>query len=73
MIPSVKELQTIGVTFDLLILYLMTVNEKAVMENIDPKTAAYNIELDFREYRNLGTLQRRIEEKNPLLLMFFGS
>jgi hypothetical protein len=38
---SVKELQAMGVTFDLLIPYLMTVNEKAVTENIDLKTAAY--------------------------------
>jgi len=34
LIPSVRELQAMGITFDLLIPYLMTVNEKAVTKNI---------------------------------------
>jgi len=73
LIPSVKELQAMGVTFDLLIPYLMTVNEKAVTENIDLKTAAYNIVHDFREYRDLESLHKSVEKarQQPEVLQAF--
>jgi len=73
LIPSVKELQALGVTFDLLIPYLMTVNEKAVTENIDLKTAAYNIVHDFREYRDLESLHKSVEKarQQPEVLQAF--
>ena len=62
LIPLVRELQALGVTFDLLIPYLMTVNEKAVTENIDLKTVAYKIVHDFREYRDLESLHKSVEK-----------
>lgn len=43
LIPSVKAFLSIGITFDLVIPYITAINEKPALENIDLKTAAYNI------------------------------
>ena len=39
-----------------------TLNEKAVAENIDLKTAAYNLAHDLRDYRQLGSLHKGVEQ-----------
>ena len=40
LIPSVKELQSNGITFDLILPYIIAINEKSVFEKIDVKRAA---------------------------------
>jgi hypothetical protein len=67
LIPSIKEFQNIGVTFDLVLSYMMAINEKSALENIDPKTAAYNIVHDFRDYRLLGSLRKAVEKAEQQL------
>jgi len=61
LIPSVKKLRSCGITFDLIFPYIETLNEKAVLENIDLKTAAYNLILELRDYRQLRSMNRAIE------------
>ncbi len=61
LLPNIRELQFNGITFDILMAFMMAVNEKSALENIDLKTAAWNMVKDFREYRNLGGLRRVIE------------
>ena len=67
LIPSVKELQNAGVTFDLIMPYVLAINEKSALEGINLKEAAYNMMQDFREYRNLMTLRRTIENAEKKL------
>jgi hypothetical protein len=67
LIPSVKQLQSMGITFDLMFPYIETINEKAVTENLDLKTAAYNLAHDLREYRQLGSLHKSIEKAKQQL------
>jgi prefoldin subunit 5 len=67
LLPSVRELQNAGITFDLVLPYMMAINEKSALENIDLKTAAYNMMRDFREYRTLGGLRRVIENAEKQL------
>lgn len=61
LIPSCKKLQSVGITFEVIFPYIETINEKSALENIDLKTAAYNMMRDLREYRSLGSLRRTIE------------
>jgi hypothetical protein len=37
-----------------------TLNEKAVAEKVDLKTAAYNLVHDLRDYRQLGSLHKAV-------------
>ncbi len=67
LIPSVKQLQNIGITFDLIIPYMETLNEKAVAENIDLKTSAYNLAHELRDYRQLGSLHKGVEQAKQQL------
>lgn len=67
LIPSVRELQNAGVTFDLIMPYVLAINEKSALEGINLKEAAYNMMQDFREYRNLMTLRRTIENAEKKL------
>ena len=61
LIPSVKELMDMGITFDLILPYIETIREKVVLENIDSSRAAYNLTLELRNYRQLGGMERAIE------------
>jgi hypothetical protein len=67
LIPSIRQMQSVGITFELIMPYLPTINEKSALENVDLKTAAYNIVHDFREYRNLGSMSRAIENAEQKL------
>ena len=67
LVPSVRELQAIGVTFDMLFSYLMSVNEKAVTEGIEQKSAAREIAQILRAYRNLESLQKAVEKAEQQL------
>ncbi len=62
LIPSVKQLQNIGISFELILPYMESLNEKAVAENIDLRTAAYNLTQDLRDYRQLGSLRKCVEQ-----------
>lgn len=66
LIPSVKQLQGYGVTFDLILPYIETIHEKAE-KNIDLKTAAYNLVQDLREYRQLGSLNKTLQQMTQQL------
>jgi hypothetical protein len=53
--------------------YLSAINEKALAELIDLKTAANNLVNDIQEYRQLGTLQstiKRVKEQLSVLNAF---
>jgi hypothetical protein len=66
LLPSVREFQRLGLTYDLLIPYWMTLQEKSASENLDIKTAAYNLGRDFRDYsmvRSLGDAIQKAEQK----------
>jgi hypothetical protein len=67
LLPSVRELQSAGITFDIIIPYVMVINEKSVLENVDLKAAAYDIVHSLREYRDLGSLRRAIEKAEQKL------
>jgi hypothetical protein len=43
LIPSVKELQNVGITFDLIMPYIMAINEKSVLHNTNLKTGLLKI------------------------------
>jgi hypothetical protein len=62
LIPSARELRNCGISLELILPYLSAINEKAVGENIDLKTAANNLVNDIQEYRQLGTLQNSIKQ-----------
>jgi hypothetical protein len=57
----VREFTSAGITFDLMMPYVLALNEKAALEKTSLKTAAYNIMKDLRDYRNLGGLKKIIE------------
>ena len=62
-----------GISLELILPYLSAINEKAVAEKIDLKTAANNLVYDIREYRQLGTLQstiKRVKEQLSVLNAF---
>ena len=62
LIPSARELRNCGITMELILPYLSAINEKALAEVADLKTAANNLVYDIREYRQLGTLQNSIKQ-----------
>jgi hypothetical protein len=62
LLPSVRELQRMNVTFQIILPYIMAINEKAVAENIDLTTSAYNLVQDIHQYRELGTLQSTVKD-----------
>ena len=62
LIPSARQLRGYGITLDLMFPYMETLNEKAMTENTDLKTAAYNLTHDLREYRQLGSLHKGVEQ-----------
>lgn len=62
LLPSVRELQSAGITFNTLIPYIMAINEKSALDGIDLKKAAYDMMDEIKDYRALGTLKRGIEE-----------
>ena len=62
LIPSARELRNCGITLELIHPYLSAINEKAVAENMDLKTAANNLVYDIQGYRQLGNLQNSIKQ-----------
>jgi hypothetical protein len=73
LIPSARELRNCGITLEFILPYLSAINEKALAEVIDLKTAANNLVNDIQEYRQLGTLQstiKRVKEQLSVLNAF---
>src|SRR5215831_7003092 len=73
LIPSARELRNCGITLELILPYLSAINEKALAEVIDLKTAANNLVNEIQEYRQLGTLQstiKRVKEQLSVLNAF---
>jgi hypothetical protein len=61
LIPSVKQLQGYGISFELILPYMQTIEDKAVAENIDIKTAVYGLAEELREYRQFGVERAKQE------------
>jgi hypothetical protein len=67
LIPSARQLQGYGITLDLMFPYMETIHEKAEAEKIDIRSAAYGLAQDLRDYRQLGSLRKLIEEAKQKL------
>jgi prefoldin subunit 5 len=61
LVPSSKQLQSAGITFDLLVPYMMAINEKSALENVDLKTATYSVAKIIRECREVEGLRSAAE------------
>ena len=63
LIPSVRELISMGIGFELILIFLEIINEKSALQNITgcPGNTA-DILHDFRDYKILGTLKSEIKK-----------
>lgn len=61
LIPSIKELQSKGLTLDLLMPIMMIIEGKASSEGLDLKTAAYNLTQDPEIYKTSMELHNTIK------------
>ena len=61
LVPSVRELQAFGITFDVIITYVSACHEKSVLQNVDLKTAGVLVAQELRLNRQFGGIQRQIE------------
>src|SRR5215469_14185579 len=55
-------MQELSLGFDDIIPWIEMIREKAHIENIDLKTAAYNVTNELREYRQLSCLHKGVEQ-----------
>jgi hypothetical protein len=62
LLPSVRELQSANITVDLILPYIVALNEKSVLEKRGLKETAYHIINELKNYREPGTMMRGIEE-----------
>src|SRR5215469_6500281 len=62
LLPLARQLQELSLGFDDIIPWIEMIREKAHIENIDLKTAAYNVTHELREYRQLGGLHKAAEQ-----------
>src|SRR5215471_6053063 len=62
LLPIARQLQELSLGFDDIIPWIEMIREKAHIENIDLKTAAYNVTHELREYRQLGSLHKRVQQ-----------
>ena len=53
LIPSVKMLQSAGITFNVITTYIVACTEKSVLQNMDMKTAAFEVVQVIRKYHDL--------------------
>jgi hypothetical protein len=66
-IPLARQLQEMKIDITNFLPWAETVHEYAVTQNTDLTTAAYNIADDLREYRQLGSLQKCVEQAKQQL------
>jgi hypothetical protein len=62
LLPSVRELQENGITFDIVLPYVLAINERSALENINLKAAAYNMMEEFRALRTLENIRIVIDK-----------
>jgi len=61
LLPSVRELQNAGITFNILFPYISLCHVKAVEQNVDLKTAAYTVSQIVRGVRDIDALNAAAE------------
>jgi prefoldin subunit 5 len=61
LIPSAKQLQAYGIDINQFLPWIETIHEKAEIEKIDIKLAAYNLAQELRLYRQLQGLQKSLQ------------
>lgn len=54
---------------DMMMSYIITVNERSVLAKVDTRTAACSIAHDFKEYRNLGNILKEIQKAKQELTL----
>jgi len=60
LIPSVKMLQSAGITFNVITTYIAACTEKSVLQNMDMKTAAFEVAQVIRKYHDLESLEKAV-------------
>src|SRR5215831_2826216 len=73
LLPIARQLQELSLGFDDIIPWIEMIREKAHIENIDLKTAAYNVTHELREYRQLGGLHKAVEQIKQQLAVLDAS
>ena len=69
LIPSAKYLKDIGISFDQALVWIDCIREKAEIERIDLRTAAWKLAQDLRSYKDLGGLSKAIQDATQQLAM----
>jgi hypothetical protein len=67
-LPMAKQLRDMSLGFEEMIPWVAAIQEKAVLEKIDIKTAASDIAKTIRSFRQLETLQNAIEQSQKQLM-----
>jgi hypothetical protein len=68
LVPSCRELQAYGITFDLILPYLSFCHEKSVLQNMNMKDAAFAVAQTIRKYHQLEALERCIQQAEQHLM-----
>jgi hypothetical protein len=69
LLPIARQLQELSLGFDDIIPWIEMIREKAQIENLDLKTGAYNVTHELREYRQLGSLHKGVEQARQQLVV----
>ena len=64
-----KQLQNLGIGIEEALPWIETIQEKAEVENIDVKTAAYNLTQELKLYRQFGGLDKSVKQLEGELKM----
>ncbi len=71
-LPIARQLQELSLTFEDILLcfsYIEMIKEKAATENVDLKTAIHHVAQDLSSYRQLGGMEKTLEQKKGELQM----
>ena len=71
-LPIARQLQELSLTFEDIIpcfSYIEMIKEKAATENVDLKTAIHHVAQDLSSYRQLGGMEKTLEQKKGELQM----
>ena len=69
MLRLAKQLQDIGIGFDLALPWIETIHEKAEAWKMDLRTASYRVAQDLRLYRQVDSLQKSIHQMQQRFAM----
>jgi DNA repair exonuclease SbcCD ATPase subunit len=64
LVPSVRELQGMGVTFDIMLPFVTACHERSVLQNMNLKDAAFEIAKILRAYKQFEVLQNALDSTN---------